>query len=180
MNIKKQDLVAHKVLVLGIVAILLVNFVVKKLLIIPLETKLSAAKGRVESLSKEKNNLEREVAVLKSKEAFLKEKESRLTEYFMLKSKLIDFNMVSKFLKDIVSYGGVKVDTLRPGKKEQVGQFKKWQLNISLTGSFTDINSYFSYLDSLPYLLNVKKVELSKGNTKGMVHANIVLEAVGR
>lgn len=180
MNIKKQDILAHKSLVFGIILLLLLNFIVKRFIINPIEAKLVAAKSKVSTLTSEKQNLEKEVAILKDKQALLKEKETRLTEYFMLKSKLVDFSMSTTFLKNLVSYGNIKIESLKPDKKEQVGQFKRWQLNISISGSFSNINGYFNYLDTLPYLLNVKKVDLSKVSANGMLQANVVLEAIGR
>lgn len=180
MNIKKQDIIAHKFLVSGLVLLFLLNFVAKKFVINPMYAKLSAAKSRVSTLTSEKQNLEKEVAILKDKESLLEEKETRLTEYFMLKSKLVDFSKSSIFLRNLFNYNGVKIESIKPDKKERVGQFKKWQLKITVSGSFSNINGYFNYLDTLPYLLNVKKVELSKVSANGVVHANIVLEAVGR
>ncbi len=180
MKITKKDILSHKFLFYGIVAIILLTFVTKRFLLTPLELKLAAAKDRVDSLTNEKNGLAKEVALLKNREDALKEKESRLTEYFILKSRLVDFNRSSQFLKNLISYNEIKVDELRPGKKEQVGQFKKWELNVLLSGSYKEINSYFDYLDRQPYLLNVKKVTLSKGDSKGVVNANIILEATGR
>lgn len=180
MKIEKKDILKHKYLFSGIIIIVLLNFLLNRYLILPMETKLSSVKSRVLTLTNEKNNLTKEVSTLKSKEAELKEKENRLTEYFILKSKLVEFNITSQFLRNIVSFNGVKIDNLKPGKKEQIGQFKKWQLYITLSGSYGDINNYFSYLDRLPYLLNVKNVSLSKGNTKGEVTANVTLEAIGR
>ncbi|GAB4440962.1 MAG: hypothetical protein OHK0040_12350 [bacterium] len=180
MKIGKKDILVHKTLFYGILIILLFNFVAKRFLFTPLETKVAAMKSKAATLTSEKNNLAKEVASLKGKEAELKEKESRLTEYFLLKSRLVDFNRASQFLKNIVSYSGVKIQSLKPGKKEQIGQFKKWQINLLLSGTYTEINNYFNYLDRQPYLLNIKNVALSKGDSRGEVSANITLEAVGR
>ena len=179
MKITKKELTAHKFLLISIILILLLNFVLTRFLFLPMERALVTLKDKSSVLNEEKARLAKDLAFLKIKEANLKDKESRLTEYFILKSKLVDFNVSSQFLKNIVSFSGVNVQSLKPLQKEQVGNFKKWQINLSFTGRYHDINNYFEYLGKLPYILSVKKVTLEKTSTPGINRANITIEAIG-
>lgn len=180
MKITKKELTAHKFLFAGIILILMLNFVLTRFLFLPMEKTLVTLQDKSSLLNAEKVRLTKELAFLKNKEASLKDKESRLTEYFILKSKLVDFNAPSSFLKNIVSFSGVNVESLKPSKKEQIGNFKKWQINLFFTGRYHDINDYFEYLDKLPYILSVKKVVLEKTSEPGINRANITIEAIGR
>lgn len=176
----KKILSLHKFLFIGCIAFVAVYPGVDKLLSAPLKSKLTLTKTEIQKLNSDKANLAKEVESLKKKGADLKNKEGQLTDYFLLKSKLVDFRTASDFFKKLVSYNGIKVELLKPGKKEAVSQFVRWHINISAKGSYENIYGYLDYLESLPYVLNVKKLELAKTEVRGMNRINLSIEAVGR
>lgn len=178
--IGKKEILAHKFLLFSLLILFFLTLLIKRFVILPMANRLDEINKKIVSLSVEKDNLLKEIKNLKEVELKLREKEGRLAEYFILKSKLADFNASSKILRDLLSFHSVKYNRLNPDKKEQIGKFKKWILHLNLTGSYADLNNYFNYLDRLPYILSVKNVKLSKGNAKGEVFAEVTVEVIGK
>lgn len=180
MNIKKKDIISHKLLFFGIIITVVVHFIAVKFFIVPTEENLKGVKLKLEKLTKEENNLSNELKTLSKAEDLINEKQTRLTEFFLLKSKLIDFTTTPTFLKKIVDYRAIKIESLKPDKKISLGQFQKLPITITMSGSYVEIGNYLKYLDNLPYIISVKKVSLSKSDAKGVVKATLFLEVVGR
>lgn len=169
----------HKVLLVGLIISLLLIYV-GKLIIKPINIKLVNGKAEIEKLNIEKNNLLKEVEQIKAKENEIKEKERRLNEYFLLKSKLADLSNPAMFFKDITDFNKVKFKSIKPIKKEKISHYIKMEINLSVSGSYEDIYNYLKYLDNLPYIISIKKLDFSKGEEKNYNNINLVIETVGR
>jgi Tfp pilus assembly protein PilO len=176
----KNILTVHKFLIVGSLIFFGLYTGVDNLLLTPLKNDLSVTKSEIKKMSSDRQNFVREIEALRTKGIYLKEKEEQLTNYFIMKSKLVDFSSSSDFFARLVNYNGIKVDLLKPGKKEQVSQFVKWQINITAKGSYDNIYGYLDYLGNLPYVVNVKRLDFAKTELKGMNKINLTVEAIGR
>ncbi len=168
----------HKILLVGLF-LGLILFFGGKAFMKPITTKIDSSKAELDKLTTEKNNLFKEVDLLKSKEEEARQKEQRLIDYFMLKSKLANLTNPSKFFKDITDFKKIRFNNIRPIKKEKISHYIKMELNLNISGSYEDVYDYLKYLDNLPYIISIKKLDFSKGDSKNN-NINMVIETVGR
>lgn len=169
----------HKVLLVGLIMSILLIYA-GELIIKPLNIRLVNGKSEIEKLNIEKGNLLREVEQIKTKENEIKEKERHLNEYFILKSKLASLSNPSVFYRDITDFNKVKINSIRPIKKEKISHYIKMEINLGISGSYENIYNYFKYLDNLPYIISIKKLDFSKGEEKNYNNINLIIETVGR
>ncbi|MCX7990692.1 MAG: type 4a pilus biogenesis protein PilO [Proteobacteria bacterium] len=169
----------HKILLIGF-AISVFLIYVGKIVINPIYNKIASTKSEIEKLNIEKSNILKEVELIRGKESEIKEKEKQLTEYFLLKSKLANLSNPSKFFKDITDFKKVRFISIKPAKREKVSHYLRMELTLSISGSYEDIYNYLKYLDSLPYIISIKKLDFSKGEQKSYNNVTLLLEIVGR
>lgn len=178
---KRIDLIIkeHKILFIGLSISFLLIYA-GKMVIKPINSKITNAKMEIEKLNIEKINLLKEAEQLKNKESDIKDKERRLNDYFLLKSRLADLSNPSKFFKDITDFKEIKFNSIKPLKKEKISHYIKMEINLSISGTYESIYNYFKYLDSLPYLISIKKLDFSKGEEKKYNNISLIIESIGR
>lgn len=169
----------HKILLFGLLISFLLIYL-GKMAMKPINAKIVNAKSEIEKLNVEKNNLLSELGQIKNKEMDMLEKEKHLNEYFILKSKIADLSNPTKFFKDITDFNRVNINSLKPLKKEKVSNYIKMEINLNIIGSYENIKAYLTYLNDLPYLINIKKLDFSKTQEKNYNNVSLVIEVVGR
>ncbi len=173
----KKIFVEHRLLFIGLIVVLFLVYS-GKLSMRYLENKINPAKAELEKLNAEKINLVKEIDLIKGKESLLKEQEKKLTEYFILKSRVGNISNSSRFFKDITNFKKMVFNSLKPTKKEQISQYLKMEITLNITGSYEDLEKYIKYLDELPYIISVKKLDFSKTNGKN-INITMVIDTVG-
>ncbi len=174
----KKIIKDHRIMVI-VLTLAIVFYYAGQFALKPVTKKIISAKDELARLNTEKSNLIKEVEMIKGKEEELKEKEKRLTEYFILKSKIGNISNHSKFFKDITNFDKVSFISLKPTKKEKISHYIKMELTLNISGSYQDLDNYIKYLDGLPYIISVKKLDFSKTSGKN-INISMVIETVGR
>lgn len=170
----------HNFLIKGFLIFIVFAFLVEKFAILPLKTKRDMLYSKFNTLLNEKKQLESTVISLTKEFQELERNESTLTNFFILKNRVVDLKKSSIFLNKLVDFDGLKILNLAPGKKEKVSNLTKWLITITVSGNYSDINAYLNYLEKLPYTLNIVKVELSKINGQKGNSAEIFVEVVAK
>jgi Tfp pilus assembly protein PilO len=168
----------HKILAIGIGVFILLFVLLEKLYLAKLDRSIKNLVTQKESLLKEKQELEGVLSSLEKEN--VKTKSSALKNILLLKTRILDYKQNAMFLKEITDFNEVTFENITPAKFEKTSTIGRWIINVGIRGSYLQIKNYIEYLNKLPYIININRLELNKGNNKQANRAQITLEVICR
>ncbi len=176
LNVIKQ----HKVLTFGVGILILLFVLLQQFYFIKLDNRIKNLVNQKESLLKEKQQLEKVLANFAKEMDNVKSQSSSLKDILLLKTKILDYKQNAMFLKEITDFNEITFENITPTKFEKTSALGRWIINVGVRGSYLQIKNYIEYLNKLPYIVHINRLELNKGNNKQANKAQITLEVICR
>lgn len=171
----------HKIIIYSLLIISVLFVGINKIYINKLMTNQKSMLIEKEKLIRQKNDLLNVISNLKKENQILDEGSVTLKDVLIFKTKILDFKNKAVFLEQISNYNEVALESVVPGNMDKSSShIFKWTINVSVKGTYNQIKNYVDYLNRLPYLININRLELSKHSQKSINTAQITLEVLCR
>lgn len=176
-----EILKGHKILIYSFIVFCVLFYGIKKFCINKIEIKKNKMIAEKENLLKQKNELLNVVSNLKKENQILDQEKITLKDILVFKTKILDLKNKAVFLNHISNYNEVALESVVPGNIDKnSSNLFKWTINISVKGTYSQIKNYIDYLNKLPYLININRLELSKNSQRSINTAHITMEVLCR
>lgn len=171
----------HKILIYSLFFILILFYVVNRFYIGQLETKKNTMLVEKENLTKQKNELLNAISNLKKENQILDQEKITLKDILIFKTKILDLKNKAIFLNQISNYHEVVLESIVTSDiVKSSPTLSKWTINITVKGTYNQIKNYMDYLNKLPYLINIVRLELNKQSQRQINTAQITMEVLCR
>jgi len=170
----------HKILLIGVGVLVFLLVLLQDLYFIKLDNRIKNLVNQKESLLKEKQQLENVLINFKKEVENTKSQSSTLKNIFLLKTRILDYKQNALFLKEITDFNEIVFENITPAKFEKTSALGRWIINVGVRGSYLQIKNYIEYLNKLPYIIHINRLELNKGSNKQANRAQITLEVICR
>ncbi|MCX7770027.1 MAG: hypothetical protein N2202_02980 [Proteobacteria bacterium] len=171
----------HRILIYSILLGGFLFFAINKFYINKIEEKNIKMLTERENLIKQKNELLNLIASLKKENEALEKENITLKDILLFKTKILDMKNKAIFFNHISNFNGILLESIVPGNIDKSSpNLFKWTINISIRGSYREIKNYIDYLNKLPYLIIINRLEMSKNPQKPINSAQITLEVLCR
>lgn len=171
----------HKIILYSLVFICALYYGINRFYIYQREKKINNLIAEKNNLIKQKDDLTKVITSLKKENETLGKGKISLKDILLFKTKILDLKNKAAFLKEISNFDRIILESIVSGNIDKnSSKLFRWTVNISVKGSYSQIKEYVDYLNKLPYLISINRLEMSKQSNRPNINAQITLEVLCR